>query len=159
MGSLEQGLRSSLEEAEQRGMEVRENAEQKIDEAQESKEALDQIEAIDDDDKAALQEAINESRDIAQGIAENEITTPGSEISSSLEGISEQSSEYSETEIQDSEKASGTIGDFQGPGAELASKLQESGESFRELADESSEMNEEMQSEFQQDAATLESVF
>ena len=79
-------------------MKVQESGEQKLEEAEASQGAMEQIEAIDDDDKAALDAARSESDGIAKAIAESEIKEPGREIGESLKETSEQSTEYSETE-------------------------------------------------------------
>lgn len=159
MGSLKLEQRQKVENDQERGQEIREGGETKLEEAEVSNEAMSSIEAIDDDDKAAVDAARAEADGIAKMIAESEIRTPGQEVGESLKETSEQSVEYSETEMEDADKASEMTGDFSDAGSELASNLQESGEEFQEIADESDEISNEMTSELEQLAASLEETF
>lgn len=104
MGSLKLEQRQKVESDQEKGREVQESGEQKLEEAEASQGAMEQIEAIDDDDKAALDAARSESDGIAKAIAESEVKEPGREVGESLKETSEQSTEYSETEMADAEK-------------------------------------------------------
>jgi|GEM_PF-899090 len=159
MSSPKLEQRQKVESNQERGNEVKESGEQKLEEAEASQEAMEPIEAIDDDDKAALDAAKSESDGIAKAIAESEIKAPGREIGESLKETAEQSNEYSETEMADAEKASEMVGDYSGVGGELASELQQSGQEFQEIAEESDQVNDELQSEYDQLAAAMEGVF
>lgn len=159
MGSLKLEQRQKVESDQERGREVQESGEQKLEEAEASQGAMEQIEAIDDDDKAALDAARSESDGIAKAIAESEIKEPGREIGESLKETSEQSTEYRETEMADAEKASEMVGDYSEAGGELSSELQESGQEFQDIAEESDQVNDELQAEYDQLAASLEGVF
>ena len=159
MGSLKLEQRQKVESDHERGQEIQEVGEQKIEEAETSAQAMEQIEAIDDDDKAALESARNEADGIAKSLAESEIKDPGAEVGESLIETSEQSNEYSETEMADAEKASEMTGDFSETGSELSESLQESGQEFQDIAEESDQTNDEMQSKFEQMSAELEGVF
>ena len=57
MGSLKLEQRQKVESDQERGREVQESGEQKLEEAEASQGAMEQIEAIDYDDKAALDAA------------------------------------------------------------------------------------------------------
>lgn len=159
MGSLKLEQHQKVESAQERGQEIHEVGEQKIDEAETSAQALEQIEGIDDDDKSALEAARGESDSIAKALAESEIKEPGLEVGESLKETSEESTEYSETEMADAEKASEMTGDFSETGAELSESLQDSGQEFQDIAEESDETNDELQAEFEQAAAELEGMF
>ena len=159
MCSLKLEQRQKVESAQERGREVQESGEQKLEEAEASQGAMEQIEAIDDDDKAALDAARSESDGIAKAIAESEIKEPGREIGESLKETSEQSTEYRETEMADAEKASEMVGDYAEAGVELSSELQESGQEFQDIAEESDQVNDELQAEYDQLAASLEGGF
>lgn len=159
MSSLKLEQRQKVENDQERGQEITEISEQKIEEAEVSAQALESIEAIDDDDKAAVDAARSESDGIAKALAESEIREPGNEVSESLTETSEQSNEYSETEMADADKANEMTGDFSVTGAELSGQLQESGQEFQEIADEGDRINDELQSKFEQMAAELEGVF
>lgn len=159
MGSLKLEQRQKVESDQERGREVQESGEQKLEEAEASQGAMEQIEAIDDDDKAALDAARSESDGIAKAIAESEIKEPGREIGESLKETSEQSTEYSETEMADAEKASEMVGGYSEVGGELSSELQGSCQEFQDIAEESDQVNDELQSEYDQLAAALEGVF
>lgn len=159
MGSLKLEQKQKVESDQECGSEIKEAGEQKLEEAEASQGAMEQIEAIDDDDKAALDAARSESDGIAKAIAESEVKEPGREVGESLKETSEQSTEYSETEMADSEKAAEMVGDYSEVGGELSSELQESGQEFQEIAEESDQVNDELQSEYDQIAASLEGVF
>lgn len=159
MGSLKLEQRQKVESDQERGREVQEAGEQKLEEAETSQEAIGQIEAIDDDDRAALDAAISESDGIAKAIAESEIEEPGREIGDSLKETSEQSSEYAETEMSDAQKATEMNGDYSEVGSGLSEELQQSGQEFQEIAEESDQVNDELQAEYDKLAAELEGVF
>lgn len=80
MGSLKLEQRQKVESDQEKGREVKEAGEQKLEEAEASQGAMEQIEAIDDDDKAALDAARSESDGIAKAIAESEVKEPGREV-------------------------------------------------------------------------------
>ena len=159
MGSLKLEQRQKVESYREKGSEIKEVGKQKLEEAEASQGAMEHIEAIDDDDKAALDAARNESDGIAKAIAESEVKEPGHEVGESLRETSEQTIEYSETEMADAEKASEMVGDYSAVGGELSSELQKSGQEFQEIAEESDQINDELQAEYDQLAAALEGVF
>ena len=159
MGSLKLEQRQKVEDSRERGQEIQETGEQKLEEADASAQALEQIEAIDDDDQAAVETARNDSEGIAKALAESEITEPGSEVGEALKETSQESTEYSDTEMSDAEKATEMTADYEGTGQELSEHLQESGEEFREIAEQSDQTNEDLQSQLNQIAAQLEGVF
>lgn len=66
MGSLKLEQRQKVESDHEKGTEIKEAGEQKLEEAEASQGAMEQIEAIDDDDKAALDAARSESDGIAK---------------------------------------------------------------------------------------------
>lgn len=159
MGTLKMEQGQKIERDQERGQEVQEIGEQKIEEAETSAEALGQIEAIDDDDRAAVEAARSESDGIAKALAESEIKEPGSQIGESLKETSSESREYSGIEMADAEKAAEMTGDYSGTGSELSGSLQESAQEFQELADRSDQVNTELQSKLSQMSAHLEGVF
>lgn len=159
MGSVKLEQRQKVENDREKGREIKEAGDTKLEEAETSSAALEQIEGVDEDDKAALDAAKSESDGIAKAIAESEIKEPGREVGESLKETSEQSTEYSETEMADADKASEMVGDYSDVGSGLSSELQESGQEFQEIAEESDQVNDELQSEYDQLAAALEGVF
>lgn len=159
MGSIKLEQRQKVENDQEKGREIQENAEQKLEEAEVSNAAFEQIEAVDDDDKAALDAARSECDGIAKALAESEIKEPGREVGESLKETSEQSTEYAETEMADAEKASTMEGDYSGVGSELSGELQESGQEFQDIAEEAEQVDEELEAELEQRAAALEGVF
>ena len=158
MGTKFESLEQRRAQAEQQGIEIKENSERDIEEAHISVDALKQIEVVDEDDKMALDAAVNETKSIGKMLAETDIRAPGIEVGNSLEAVSTQAKEYGEIEKKSSDKASETVGAFEGPGVELAGKLREFGERYQELADESSRVNEEMRAEREQAASILENI-
>lgn len=159
MGSLKLEQRQKVECAQEKGGEIKEAGEQKLEEAEASQGAMEQIEAIDDDDKAALDAARSESDGIAKAIAESEVKEPGREVGDSLKENAEQSAEYSEIEMADAEKASEMVGDYSEVGGGLSGELQKSAQEFQEIAEESDQVDDELQSEYDQIVASLEGVF
>ena len=156
MGSLKSEQRQKVESDQERGQEIAEVGETKVEEAEISSEAMSQIEAIDDDDKAALDAAHSEAEGIARMVAESEIRAPGQEVGESLTETAEESNEYAETEYKDAETASEMTGDYGDTGSNLASSLEQSGEEFQEISDEAVETNEELQAELEQLASSVE---
>ena len=57
MGSLKLEQRQKVESDQEKGTEIKEAGEQELEEAETSQEAMEQIEGVDDDDKAALDTA------------------------------------------------------------------------------------------------------
>lgn len=159
MGSLKLEQRQKVESNQEKGGEIKEAGERKLEEAEASQGAMEQVEAIDDDDKAALDAARSESDGIAKAVAESEIKEPGHEVGESLKENTEQSTEYSEIEMADAGKASEMVGDYSDVGGGLSGELQESAQEFQEIAEESDQVNDELQSEYDQIAAALEGVF
>ena len=159
MGSVKLEQHQKVEKDQERGTEIKEVAEQKLEEAEASKNALDQIETVDDDDKAALETALTTSEGIAKSIAESEIKEPGREVGESLKETSEESTEYSETERAGAEKASEMVGDYTEVGGNLAGELEQSGQEFEEIAAQSDQIRDELMSEYDQRAAALEGIF
>ena len=139
--------------------EIAETGEQKIEEAETSEQALSSIEAVDDDTAAAVEEARSESDAIAKGVAESEIEEPGEQVSGSFKETSEESTEYSEQELENADTATEMTGDYGDVGSELSSQFQESGQEFQEIADEADQENDEMKSKLDQEVAELEGVF
>ena len=137
MGSLKLEQRQKVESDQEKGTEIKEAGEQKLEEAETSQEAMEQIEGVDDDDKAALDTARENANEIAKATAESEIKEPGREVGESLKETSEESTEYSETEMEDAAKASEMVGGYSEVGGELSDELQESGDEFQEIAEES----------------------
>lgn len=159
MGTLKMEQRQKVERDQERGHEVQEVGEQKIEEAETSAEALGQIEAIDDDDRAAVDAARSESDGIARALAESEIKEPGAEIGESLKETASESMEYSDIEMADAEKAAEMTGDYTGTGSELSGSLQESAQEFQEISTQSDQVNADLQSKLGQMAAHLEGIF
>lgn len=159
MGKLKLETRFRVEKDHEHGLEIREAGEQKLEEADASQSAMAQIEAIDDDDQAALDAARSESDGIAKAIAESEIKEPGREVGESLKETAEQSIEYSEIEISDAAKASEMVEDYFDVGSRLSAELQESGLDFQEIAEDSDLINDELQQEYDELAKALEGVF
>ncbi|MGN1457098.1 MAG: hypothetical protein ACI4XP_03980 [Acutalibacteraceae bacterium] len=159
MGSLKDSMRSKVESGQERGEQIKEIASQKIEEATASAEALNSVEAIDDDDKAAVESARSASSSIAQGLAESEIKSPGAEVGEGLKETSVESQGYSEVEKTDAGKAAGMTADYSGVGSSLASSLEQSSQEFSNIASQSEQINNELQSAFEQMASQLGGTF
>ena len=103
--------------------------------------------------------ARSEADGIAKAIAESDVRAPGQEVGESLQETASESREYSDIEMQDAEKAGEMTGDYSDTGSNLAGQLEASGEEFAEIADQSDEVNDEMQAEVSRIAAALEGTF
>jgi hypothetical protein len=159
MGQKKIEMNQRVEADKERGQEIAEKGDQKIEEAEASQEALQSIEIVDDDDEKAVEQARTESNGIAKGIAESEIKEPGESVSESFKETSEQSKEYSETEMQSAATATEMTADYSGVGSELSSELQQSGQEFQEIADQADQSSDELKSRLDQEVADLEGVF
>lgn len=159
MGQKKMECSRKVESDKERGKEITDKGNEKINEAVASKEAVSSIEIVDDDDERAVQNAISESNAIAKGIAESEIRTPGEGVRSSLKETSEQSKEYSEIESQGAAKASEMVSDYSGVGAGLSSELQQSAQEFQQIAENADQTSEDLKSQMEQQVSTLEGVF
>ena len=159
MGSVKLEQSQKVENDQERGREITERGSEKLEEAEVSRNAIDQIEIVDDDDKAAVDTAMTTSEGIAKSIAESEIKEPGREVGESLKETSEESTEYGETETEGADKASEMVGDFSDVGGNLASELQQRAQEFQEIASQSDQVHDQLESEYEQISAALEGVF
>ena len=159
MGRLKLEQHHKVEQADQRGREIQEVAEIKNEEAEISSNAVRSIEGVDDDDRAAVEAAISESSSIAKALAESEIKAPGAEVGESLNETMNESTEYANQEYADASTAGEMTGDYSGVGSGLRGSLEQSGQEFQEIADESDRLNGELQAIFADQAAKLESAF
>lgn len=159
MGSVKLEQHQKLEANQERGNEVVEKGDVKLEDAVESEAAMSRIEAVDDDDKAALEAGRSESDSIAKELASVEVREPGKEVSEGLLETSEQSNEYADTEEQDAEAASEMVGDYEGVGGNLENQFEQSAQEFREIAEQSDQSNSELEAEFDRIASALESTF
>lgn len=149
----------NIEKDRKKGIEVNEKGEKKLIEAEMSENAMEQIEALDDDDKAALEAAVLESRNIAKAVSESEIKEKGREVGESIKETSDRSFEYSDAEYRDAEKANDMKGDYCETGDSLSRSLKESGQEFKEIAKEGDRIKNELKAEYEKIASALEGVF
>ena len=159
MGQKKIEQRQRVEADKERGQNIAEKGERHIKEAEESKSKLEQIEIVDDDDEKAREQAVTESRAIAEGIAESEIKEPGESVSESFKETSEQSKEYGETEMQNASTATGMTAEYSTVGSELSSEFQQSGQEFQEIADDAEQSSVELKAQLDQEVAALEGEF
>ena len=159
MAKLKLEQTKNIEKDRKNGIEVNKKGERKLIEAEMSEKAMEQIEALDDDDKAFLEAAAAESRNIAKAVAESEIKEKGREVGESLKETTDRSSEYSDAEYRDAEKAHEMKGDYCETGDSLSRSLKESGQEFKEIAKEGSRIKNELKAEYEKIASSLEGVF
>lgn len=159
MGAKKTELHTRVDEGRETGDKIRENAEEKIEEAEVSNNALSRIEGADDDTQAATESARSEAASEASAIAQSEITEPGDALGEDFKETSRESSELSDKEMENAENASEMTGDYTDIGGNLAEQLRASGEEFHAIAEESDQTNDAFQAEFAQQSAHLEGVF
>ena len=157
--SLKGELTGDLEGYQDTGKKIDGTADTLIDEGKETKKAFGQIEAIDEDDKAALGTALDESGNIAEGLAESEIRGPWSDLDEEIGNLSDKAKEYQKTEMRDAAKASEAVGNYSGVGAKLSEDLTKSGEAFQEISSESDKTKSEFSTEFEKKSAELEDMW
>ena len=161
MGSIKLEQRGKVEQDEKRGLEINENLDTKIGEAEISREALDRAEAsvVDDDMKAAVDAGRTEADGLAKSIAESDGRAPGMEVTQSLKETASENKEYAETERAAAEAAGEMTGDFADTGANLAGQIEASADEFGEIADLSEQMSEDIQADIEARASRLENAF
>ena len=158
MGSRKIEIREKSEEGQEKGDQVRETAEQKIEEAETSKTVWDIIEAADDDTAESVKRAEKECVEIAgREFPESEIEAPSEEINESLNENTEADTELSEQENDD--KTTEMTRDYSGSGVELFYEFQEGSIYWGDAASESESTNEQIESEEESLIATLEGIF
>ena len=135
MGSLKLEQRQKVESDQERGQEIQENAETKVEEAEVSQQALEQIEAIDDDDKAAVDAARSEAEGGFGSLVESKIKVPFAEIYESLIDI-----DYIDEN-------------------DLSSLLNDLNESTQDTMEETEQTESEIQSKIEQMVGELENLF
>lgn len=159
MGSKKTVLETKVESNIEHGQELAERGDKAIEEGVEAEQALSSMEAVDDETIEAVEEARSESDAIAKGIAESELKEPGDEISDSFSEISKESTEYSEQELQNANIATEMKGDYGDISSEISNKFEQSGNEFQEIADESDQENDEMNSKLDHEVEILEGIF
>jgi len=140
MGKLED-LSKRIDDGREQGDQIMETADEKIDDAENFKSALDSIEIVDED----TQDILNEGTDGASEVA----TEQGEQIVSQMEGVSEQLSEVSseadesaETEHGNAEKISDAPGDYSSVASQAESRFEEQAANYEGVRDESQEIND-----------------
>lgn len=159
MGQRKLEQTQKVEADKEAGQEILESGDQRIQEAQESEAALSSIEIVDDDDESAIEQARSESSAIAKGIAESEMKAPGEMISESLKETSNESNDLSDIEMQGASTAQEMTADYSGVGSALSSELQQSGQEFREIANEADQTSNEIKAALDQAISDIEGVF
>ena len=119
MGSVKTGLDGRINQGREAGDEIAQTGQEKVGEAQESRQAIDGTNAVDDETQAAVQEAMNEAKTIAENIASSEIREPSDQIGNELGEVSNEATEYGDRETENAGSASGAVGDFNSVGAEI----------------------------------------
>ena len=141
------------------GQEISEHAEHKIEEAEASNESLRRVEAVEEEDEDNIEKATEESRAIAKGINESEVQQPGENVIAAFRETSQESTGYSEMEMQAAATAAEMTADYSGVGSDLSSKLEQSGQVFQELAEAADREGEDLKADLAQKGDTLEGVF
>lgn len=159
MGSKSMEYQERINEGQEKGNEISELGQQKLDEAAESNDAFISIERVDEDDEEAVESATAEAQQISSEIANGEIREPSSEVGESLHEVSEEATESGDTEDSNAETAAEMTGDYSDVGSNLSSEFTQSGEEYRRLSELSEGTSEQLQAEHEQAAAALESIF
>lgn len=134
MGFLKLEHQKRIEKGKEKGQDIIETGEQKIRELEEYQ-AFDQIEAIDDDDKAAVDAARSEAEGGFGSLVESKIKVPFAEIYESLIDI-----DYIDEN-------------------DLSSLLNDLNESTQDTMEETEQTESEIQSKIEQMVGELENLF
>ena len=159
MGAKKTELHGRVEAGIEKGREIEQTAESKIEEAEVSNNALSRIEAADDDTQMAADTARSEAASEAASLAQSEIKEPGDALGERFNETTAESSELGEREMENAESAREMTGDYTDIGSGLAEQLRASGEEFLSISEESAQTNNEFPAEFSQKAAQLEGAF
>ncbi len=159
MGALKEGLTAKVESSQETGREITNVGEQKSNEAFESAETLSSLECIDDDDRAAAENARNEARSTASNIASSEVRQPTAEVVSGLSETSSEAQEYAGIERNDAGKTSGMVGDYSEIGSSLASSFEASASAFEGIASNANDVASQLESTNENMAAAIEGAF
>lgn len=158
MGSFKLELGSKNAETTEKAQEIQDNAERRIEDAENNAEIFPEFEAADDETAEAVEEGKEKAAEINKELAQSEIVIPGEEISEMYEETYNEAMERSEQEMKNSDIADGMTAAYSEVGAEISSKFQESGQEFNEIADEADKEKNEMITKCEQAAAELEGV-
>lgn len=159
MGSVKEYVNSKVEAGIEQGDRVKENAENKIEEANVSAEALSRIEGVDDDDVQAVESARAEANSEARRIAEDEIRSPSNEINRGFTETAAESNDFANKEHTDAAHAAEMVADYSGTGSNLSSTLEQSAAEFEHTANNAEQARDQLDSAANSMSSQLTSTF
>lgn len=142
MGELKIKGHEAVKENQDKYNEIRESSEENLEERNRNIEITRDLEGVDDDDKARIEDKKDEGREIADLIAQSEMEAPKDEVNVKMENTVGEMKEYEGRERDDAGKASGMDGNYSGIGSSLESGFEESAREFSEIAESGEEIEE-----------------
>lgn len=118
-------------------------------EKEQNTEIMASLEAIDDDDKEAVEQGKNEAAEISDGLAESALESPTEQINENVEATVEEQTEYKSTEESDASIAAGIEGNYSGVGSGLEASFEQSAEAFEENINSATELKEDSNDQVQ----------
>ena len=158
MGKLEE-ISKRNDELKGEGDNVVADGNQKLEEAQEFKGALDGLD-IFDEDAGAIQEAATESaKEVASEQAENTIEKPMDDVTGSFTENAEAADTYSGTERENANKVSDAVGDYSSVGSTAQGEFNEHANQFEEARNMADNLSNEFSGKANDMVGRLEGMF
>lgn len=143
MGELKVKGHEAVKESQDKYSEIRESINEAREESHKNFEIVTSIEGVDDDDKASVEDGINQGKEIMEQIAESTGEAPKNEVNAQMDSTVSEMQEYEGRESDDAGKAGAMDGNYGGVGSGLESKFEESAREFSEIAKSGAEIKEE----------------
>lgn len=147
MGELKIKGREGVKENQESYQEIQENVEQLREERYENNEILKTIEGVDDDDKANIEEALDQGKAIAEQLAQNQIENPKNEVNNKMENTVNEMKDLEQREKDDANRVSSMDGNYGGIGSSLESKFEDSANEFLDIVTSGEEIKEQSNTE------------
>lgn len=152
-------LRDKTSEFREQGDRVVDTGEQKLEEADAFKGALDGLDALDEDAQEIIDNATEGAQEVASEQAESAIQQPMESVSENLSEVTDEASEYAGVEHQNAENVSDAPGDYGSVASQAESGFEQHAEQFEESGENAQEINDEFKDRADEMANRLDSLF
>lgn len=158
MGLLDT-LKDKTSEVKEQGDAVVETGEEKLEEADAFKGALDGLDALDEDAQEIIDTATEGAQEVATEQAESAISTPMESVNEGLSEVTEEAGEYAEVEHGNAEGVSDAPGDYGSVASQAESSFEQHASEFEESGESAQEINDEFRDRADDMVSRLESIF
>lgn len=152
-------LNTKTDEFTEQGDAVVETGEEKLEEADAFKGALDGLDALDEDAQEIIDTATEGAQEVAIDQAESAINTPMESVNEGLSEVTEEAEEYAEIEHGNADGVSDAPGDYSSVASQAESSFEQHASEFEESGESANAINEEFRERAEAMVSRLESIF